>query len=110
MFSSFAKPKAKSPLRLPAMSRRLVLGAAVFSATFLCAAVAYTWPAIPYSPPNSCGRNATFDQNSFVCLACGADGRPRPTGYGCECREDHWVVQGGVFDRHFSPLKSPEFT
>ena len=80
----------------------------------------YTWPAIRYSPPNACGKNETFDQNSFVCIRCGRAERPRDTaeggfgvpcscvtevmiilngtarlftGYGCECRADHRVVQ-----------------
>ena len=45
-------------------------------------AEAYTWPAIRYSPPNSCGKNDTFDQNSFVCLRCGRAERPRDTSEG----------------------------
>ena len=40
-------------------------------------AEAYTWPAIRYSPPNSCGKNETFDQNSFVCIRCGRAERPK---------------------------------
>ena len=42
----------------------------------------YTWPAIRYSPPNACGKNETFDQNSFVCIRCGRAERPRDTAEG----------------------------
>ena len=48
----------------------------------------YTWPAIRYSPPNACGKNETFDQNSFVCIRCGRAERPRDTaegGFGVPC-------------------------
>ena len=42
----------------------------------------YTWPAIRYSPPNACGKNETFDQNSFVDFI-----RPR---FSLQCVTQSW--------------------
>ena len=81
--ASFQKRENSIVGRPSAMGIRLVIIAV--SATILGAlhvAEAYTWPAIRYSPPDSCGKNETFEQNSFVCIRCGRAERPRDTAEG----------------------------
>ena len=64
----------------------------------------YTWPAIRYSPPNACGKNETFDQNSFVCIRCGRAERPRDTAEGGFCIPYSFVTEVMVNPNGTAPI------